>query len=52
MNKLINDQASEDKIYSHAIKTGMRTMNECALDLVNIGRTSKEEIARVTSLRL
>lgn len=50
--KLINAQASEDRIYSHSIENGMRTMSECALDLVKASKTSREEIARVTSLSL
>ncbi len=52
IGNLISNQEAEQKILSQSISNGMRTMSDCALQLVKFGKTSREEVARVTSLEI
>ncbi|MCP4182991.1 MAG: type II/IV secretion system protein [Hyphomicrobiales bacterium] len=49
-SRIIGEGGSEDKIFSHSTRSGMRKMSDCALELIKTGRTSREEAARVTNL--
>jgi type IV pilus assembly protein PilB len=49
LRELISSKASETEIAKLAVKKGMRTMFQDALEKVLLGQTSIEEVFRVTT---